>query len=69
MTAPAHVSRDDIEQSLRALHTGVTERVESAKGKLIAGAAAVAVLVLLVTFMLGKRKGTRRSTIVEIRRV
>jgi hypothetical protein len=69
MTAPTHVNRDDIEQSLRALHTGVTERVESAKGKLLAGAAAVAVVVVVVTFMLGMRKGKRRSTIVEIRRV
>jgi hypothetical protein len=69
MTAPAQVSRDDIEQSLRALHTGVTERVESTKGKLVAGATAVAVVVLVVTFMLGIRKGKRRSTIVEIRRV
>lgn len=69
MTAPTRVSRDDIENRLRALQSGVTERVEATKGKLIAGAAAAGFVMLVIAFLLGKRKGKKKTTIVEIRRL
>jgi hypothetical protein len=69
MTSPTRVSRDDIENRLRALQTGVTERVEATKGKIIAGAAAAGVVMLVIAFLLGKRKGKKKTTIVEIRRL
>lgn len=69
MTAPTRVTRDDIETRLRALQTGVTDRVEAAKGKLLAGAAAAGVVLLVVAFLLGQRKGKRKTTVVEIRRL
>ena len=69
MTAPTRVSRDDIENRLRALQSGVTERVEATKGKIIAGAAAAGFVMLVIAFLLGKRKGKKKTTIVEIRRI
>jgi hypothetical protein len=69
MTAPTKVTRDDIENRLRALQTGVTERVEATKGKIIAGAAAAGVVMLVIAFLLGKRKGKKKTTVVEIRRL
>lgn len=63
------VTRDDIESRLRSLQTGVTERVGEARSTLVAVGVAVGAVVLVATFLLGKRKGKRRSTIVEIRRV
>ena len=69
MTAPTKVTRDDIENRLRSLQTGVTERVEATKSKIVAGAAAVGVVLLVVAFLLGKRKGKKKTTVVEIRRL
>ena len=69
MTVPARVTRDDIETRLRALQQNVTERVEQRRGQIVAIAGAAAVAVLVITFWLGARKGRRLSTVVEIRRV
>ena len=69
MTAPTRVSRDEIENRLRALQTGVTDRVESTKGKIFAGVAVAGVVLLVVAFVLGQRKGKKKTTIVEIRRL
>lgn len=63
------VTRDDIEARLRSLQSGVNERVGEARTTLLAVGVAVGAVVLMATFLLGKRKGKRRSTIVEIRRV
>lgn len=63
------VTRADIESKLRDMRGEVDKTTEAAKAPLaaIAGAAAFAVVVL--SFLLGKRRGRRKSTVVEIRRV
>jgi chaperonin GroEL (HSP60 family) len=67
-TAP-RITRDDIEAKFRSIHTGVTNtKDEVKKGPIVAGGIATLLLVLLVVFLMGKRKGSIRSTIVEIRR-
>ncbi len=63
------ITRDDIEGRLRTLQTGVTDKVERTKGQIIVGAVAAVAAVLVVTFLLGKRKGRKSTTVVEIRRV
>jgi hypothetical protein len=63
------VTRDDIEAKLRAIQSDVTERVESKRSTVLAGAGAAVVLLLLIAFVLGRRRGKRKTTIVEIRRV
>jgi thiamine monophosphate kinase len=67
--AGERVTIDDIESHLRGLVGGVSESVEKAKLPLIGGGVAAVVLLVLLVFFLGKRRGRKRSTIVEIRRV
>ncbi|MEY2476811.1 MAG: hypothetical protein QOG87_2126 [Actinomycetota bacterium] len=69
MTATNRISRDDIESKLRELKGEVDETTEKAKPIGLAAAAVAAVLVVGVVYLLGKRRGTKLSTIVEIRRV
>jgi hypothetical protein len=69
MTATQRISRDDIEAKLRELKGEVDETTEKAKPIGMAAAAVAAVLVVGVVYLLGKRRGTKLSTVVEIRRV
>jgi len=69
-TTPAQkVTRDDIERSLRAIQTGVESKVVSQRTKIIRGASAAGVVLILIIFLLGRRSGRKRSAVVEIRRV
>ena len=63
------VTRDDIEAKLRELRGEVDDQVTTAKPYALAAGAAVVVAVVAVAFLLGKRRGRKRSTVVEIRRV
>jgi hypothetical protein len=63
------ITRDDIEQSIRAIQTGMTDRVRSRKATVVQAATVASVVVVLVVFLLGRRTGRKRNTIVEIRRV
>lgn len=69
MTATQRISRDDIEAKLRELKGEVDDTTEKAKPIGLAAAAVVGVLVVGVVYLLGKRRGTKLSTVVEIRRV
>lgn len=64
----ARITRDDIEARLRALQGDVHDEVENRRKTFVSGAAVAAVVVVAVVFLLGKRSGRKRSTIVEIRR-
>jgi hypothetical protein len=69
-TAPrARISRDDIEDKIRELEGGAREQVESARSTVITAGVVAALILLLLAFLLGTRKGRKRSTVVEIRRV
>ena len=63
------ITRADLEAKLREVQGGVTDQAESAKGTLAAAGGMIAFLLLLIVFVLGRRAGKQRSTIVEIRRV
>lgn len=62
------ISRDDIEAKLREIQGEVDETAESAKGMAAAVGAALAVGAVVLIFILGKRRGKRKTTIVEVRR-
>ena len=68
MTEP-RVTRDDIEAKLREIQTDVTERVESKRSTVLAGAGIAAAVIIVLVYLLGRRTGKRKTTIVEIRRV
>jgi hypothetical protein len=63
------IRRDDIEAKIRELQGDVEDTAHAATNTLITVGAVVAVGVVAVAFLLGKRRGRRRSTIVEVRRI
>jgi hypothetical protein len=66
--ATGRVSKADIEQRLRNLQGGVEETIASQRQKIIGAAVAVGVLTILLAFVLGRRSGRKKNTVVEIRR-
>ena len=67
---PDHkITRDDIESKLREIQGDVGERAEAAKVPAIAIAVGVVVVTIAAAYFLGRRKGKRRQTVLEIRRI
>lgn len=63
------VTRADIEAKMRQI-TGQLERTaEAAKPKVMPFVVVAAGGVVLLAYLVGRRRGRRRSTVVEIRRV
>jgi len=63
------VSRNDIENKLRQIRGEVESTTNSAKPYIVAAGAAVVVAVVGVAYFLGKRRGKKKTTVVEVRRV
>ncbi len=63
------ISREDIEAKLRALQGDIQGKVEDRKSTVMVVAGGIGVILVIVFFLLGRRSGKRRSTVVEIRRV
>ena len=63
------ITRDDIEAKLREIQGDVGQRAEAAKVPAIAIAVGVAVVTIAAAYFLGRRKGKRRQTVLEIRRI
>jgi hypothetical protein len=63
------ITRDDIERSLRSIQVGVTNEVRSRKQMIVQGVTIGSALFIILVFLLGRRSGRKRNTIVEIRRV
>jgi len=69
MTSPtSQISRDDIKAKLSDIQGEATQQVESAKNQIIATGALVALALLILAFLLGRRGGKRSSAIIEVRR-
>ncbi|MGQ0744303.1 MAG: hypothetical protein ACT4OS_08235 [Acidimicrobiales bacterium] len=63
------VTPDDIAAKLRALAGTVSSGTEGVRDSAAAGAGTAAVALVALTYVLGRRRGRRRSTVVEIRRL
>lgn len=59
----------DIQAKLEAIRGDTTEAAEQAKPVAMIGAVAGVVVLVGVAFLLGRRRGRRKSTWVEIRRL
>ncbi len=66
---PEPIRRDDLEAKMRELQGEVDETRESATSTLLTVGAVVLVGVIAVAFLLGRRKGKKRTTVVEVRRI
>jgi hypothetical protein len=69
MTEAQRISRDDIEAKLRQIDSGFRQQVVDKKRTILTGIAVGSAVILLVMFLLGRRSGKKKTTIVEIRRV
>lgn len=69
MAGSERISRDDIEKKLRGLQGEVADKVEDRKSALTTAAIVGGVILVVLVFLLGRRSGKRRSTMVEIRRL
>lgn len=65
---PERITRDDIEARFRQLTSDVDDRAEAAKGTAVAVGAVVAAAVVIGVFMLGRRRGRKKTTVIEVRR-
>ena len=63
------VERSDIEAKLREIRGEVDTTATSAKPLVMAAAGVAAVAVFFLAYSMGRRKGKKKSTVVEIRRV
>jgi hypothetical protein len=65
----ARITRDDLESKFREVQGELDVVEDEARNyAVIAGVVAV-VVVVLAAFLLGRRKGRKRGTVVEIRRL
>ena len=63
------ITRDDLEAGIHNLQMDANERVNDKKKTLVTAASIGAVVLLLLVFLIGKRSGKKKTTLVEIRRV
>ncbi len=63
------ITRDDLVESIRSVRGEVDAQVESKLAKLLPVAIGGGVLLLVITYLIGRRVGATKSTVVEIRRI
>jgi hypothetical protein len=63
------ITRRDLESKFRAFQGEVQNKVDDKKQTLMAAGAGVGMFLMLVFFLLGRRSGKKKTTLVEIRRV
>jgi hypothetical protein len=69
MSTSERIERADLEAKLRELQVEVDDATDSARSYVVVAGAVIGVVVVGLAFVLGRRAGHRRSTVVEIRRV
>jgi hypothetical protein len=62
------VTRADLEKGLRSIKEDIDSVKESASGLGVAAVIGVALLLVILAFILGKRRGKQKYAFVEIRR-
>ncbi|MGZ0219558.1 MAG: hypothetical protein ACKVIY_11155 [Acidimicrobiales bacterium] len=63
------ITRDQIAESIRSVRGDITEEAETRAKKLIPAAIAGAAVIVVLAYLIGRRVGTTKSTVVEIRRI
>ena len=62
------ITRQDIEAKLRQIRGDVDTAGDAAKGAGTMAAVAAGVVLIVVVYFIGKKRGKRSSTVVEVRR-
>lgn len=69
MSTTTKISPDDLQRKLQSFQDGLQGKVEDQKSRLVAVGGVALVVLLVLFFLLGKRSGKKRTTLVEIRRI
>jgi hypoxanthine-guanine phosphoribosyltransferase len=67
--AQQRITRDDLEAKFRAVQDDIQGKVDDRKQTIVVGALVGGFVLLFVFFLLGRRSGKGKTTLVEIRRV
>jgi len=62
------ITRGDIKAKLSEIQGDASDTVEGAKNQIISVVAAVGVVIVIGVYLLGRRGGSKRSTIIELKR-
>lgn len=62
------ISKDDLERRFKSLQNDIQGRVENKKQSIVAVAGAAAIVLMVVSYLFGRRRGSRRATRVDFRR-
>jgi hypothetical protein len=65
----APITRDDIEEGFTQIVGELQGQVDDAKPKLLTAAVGIGILFVIAAYLAGRRVGTTKSTVVEIRRI
>jgi hypothetical protein len=63
------ITREDLRAGFAGIQGEVTEKADDAKTTLLAVGAGIVAVVVVIAFVLGKRRGKQDKTYIEIRRV
>ena len=63
------ITRDDLERKLRSITQPVEEATETIQTVSIAAIGILGFLIVLFVFLMGRRAGKKRRTIIEVRSV
>ena len=63
------VTRADLEAKLTEIDSELTDTGEAVKPKAVAIGVGALILILILAFLLGRRKGERKTTVLEVRRI
>jgi hypothetical protein len=63
------ISRDDIEAGLRSVVSDIEQKAETTARKMLPVAIGAGLVILFLAYRIGRRVGTTKSTVVEIRRI
>jgi len=68
VTTPTRISRADIEAKANQIVSAIDQTRESAKNTAVLAGVVIAVL-LVISFIMGRRRGREKKTLVEVYRV
>jgi hypothetical protein len=68
-TTDRKITREDLEAKFREVKGGVDKRTKAAKDTAMPFAIFGGLVLLLLVYLVGKRVGKKKSTVVEIRRI